>query len=67
MKAKNEPFRQPLSKENAWALVDFLADTLTEAVTETPGDTLVDIKAEALVDTVSDTLAKAHAETLSNT
>ena len=43
IKAKNEPFRQPLSKENAWALVDFLADTLTEAVTETPGDTLVDM------------------------
>ena len=43
MKAENEPFRQPLSEENAWALVDFLADTLTEAVTETPGDTLVDM------------------------
>ena len=43
IKAKNEPFRQPLSEENAWALVDFLADTLTEAVTETPGDTLVDM------------------------
>ena len=39
IKAKNEPFRQPLSEENAWALVDFLADTLTE----TPGDTLVDM------------------------
>ena len=43
IKAKNEPFRQPLSEENAFALVDFLADTLTEAVTETPGDTLVDM------------------------
>ena len=43
IKAKNEPFRQPLSEENAWALVDFLADTLTEAVTDTPGDTLVDM------------------------
>ena len=43
IKAKNEPFRQPLSEENAWTLVDFLADTLTEAVTETPGDTLVDM------------------------
>ena len=43
IKAKNERFRQPLSEENAWALVDFLADTLTEAVTETPGDTLVDM------------------------
>ena len=43
IKAKNEPFRQPLSEENAWALVDFLAGTLTEAVTETPGDTLVDM------------------------
>ena len=43
IKAKNEPFRQPLSEENAWALIDFLADTLTEAVTETPGDTLVDM------------------------
>ena len=43
IRAKNEPFRQPLSEENAWALVDFLADTLTEAVTETPGDTLVDM------------------------
>ena len=43
IKARNEPFRQPLSEENAWALVDFLADTLTEAVTETPGDTLVDM------------------------
>ena len=43
IKAKNEPFRQPLSEENAWALVDFLADTLTEVVTETPGDTLVDM------------------------
>lgn len=43
IKAKNEPFRQPLSEENAWALVDFLADTLTEAVTETPSDTLVDM------------------------
>ena len=43
IKAKNEPFRQPLSEENAWALVDFLADTLTEAVTETRGDTLVDM------------------------
>ena len=43
IKAENEPFRQPLSEENAWALVDFLADTLTEAVTETPGDTLVDM------------------------
>ena len=43
IKAKNEPFRQPLSEENAWALVDFLADTLTEAVTETPGETLVDM------------------------
>ena len=43
IKAKNEPFRLPLSEENAWALVDFLADTLTEAVTETPGDTLVDM------------------------
>ena len=43
IKAKNEPFRQPLSEKNAWALVDFLADTLTEAVTETPGDTLVDM------------------------
>ena len=43
IKAKNEPFRQPLSEENAWALVDFLADTLTEAVTETRGGTLVDM------------------------
>ena len=44
-----------------------LADTLTEAATETPGDKLVDLEAEALVDTVSDTLAKVHPETLGNT
>ena len=39
-----------------------LADTLTEAATETPGDTLVDLEAEALVDTASDTLQLSSAD-----
>ena len=50
---------------DAQALVDRLADSLSEVEGETLGDTLSD--AQALVHTMDDSQAKVEAETLSDT
>ena len=44
-----------------------MAETVSDAKTKKPFDTLGYVKAEALMDTLTDTLAKAEAKTLGHT